>query len=182
MIEEMAKRVFCGAGLPPALRYRRALHLQLRQRGAEAHLAAAHGQGRGDHRHRHDRARHGQRPAGRAHHGAHARATSWSSTARRPSSPTAGWPISSSSSAKTDTSAGAKGVSLVLVEADRAGLQARAQPQEDRPERAGHGGAVLRGRARAAVQHPGRGGPRLRLPDEPAAARAPAGQPSARWR
>ena len=59
-----------GAGLPPALRYRRALHPQLRHRGAEAHLAAAHGHGRGDHRHRHDRARHGQRPAGDPHHGA----------------------------------------------------------------------------------------------------------------
>jgi hypothetical protein len=58
------------ARLPPAFRYRRALHLQLRQRGAEAHLAAAHGQGRGHHRDCHDRARNGERPAGDPHHGA----------------------------------------------------------------------------------------------------------------
>ena len=78
--------------------------------------------------------------------------------------------------AKTDTAAGAKGVTPGAGRDRPAGLQARAQPQEDRPERAGHRRAVLRGRARAAIQHPGRGGPRLRLPDEPAAARAPAGR------
>ena len=94
MIEEMAKRVFAAPGFrlhsdivaPYILNY-----------GSEEQKRTwlpQDGQGRGDHRHRHDRARHGQRPAVDPHHRAIARATSWSSTARRPSSPTAGWPIS----------------------------------------------------------------------------------------
>ena len=68
---------------------------------------------------------------------------------------------------------GAKGISLILVEATREGLQARPQPRQDRHALAGHLRAVLRGRARAADQLPGRGGQGLRLPDEPAAAGAP---------
>ena len=103
-----------------------------------------------------------------------------SSTARRPSSPTASIADLVIVAAKTDTdAAGAKGVSLMLVETDRPGFKRGRNLEEDRAERAGHRGAVLRGRARAARQYPGRGGPRLRLPDEPAAARAPAGRASA---
>ena len=52
--------------------------------------------------------------------------------------------------AKTDTAAGAKGVTPGAGGDRPARLQARPQPQEDRPERAGHRRAVLRGRARAA--------------------------------
>ena len=47
LTEEMAARHVHRAGLPRALRHRRPLHPALRQRGAEAALAAAHGQRRG---------------------------------------------------------------------------------------------------------------------------------------
>ena len=65
----IAARHVHRAGLPRAFRHRRPLHPALRQRSTEAALAAAHGQRRCGRRDRHDRARHRQRPAGRAHHG-----------------------------------------------------------------------------------------------------------------
>ena len=86
-----------GPRLPPALRHRRALHPQLRQRGAEARLAAAHGQGRGDHGDCHDRARHGQRPAGDPHHGAAPRQRAGRQRAEDLHHQRRAWPISSSS-------------------------------------------------------------------------------------
>jgi alkylation response protein AidB-like acyl-CoA dehydrogenase len=66
--------------------------------------------------------------------------------------------------AKTDPAAGAKGTSLL---AGRHPLAWRAQgpaAQEDGPEVAGHGRAVLRERARAGRRPAGRGEPGLRLP------------------
>ena len=123
MIEEMAKRVLRRARLPPALRHRRALHPQLRQRGAEAHLAAEDGQGRGDHRHRHDRARHGQRPAGDPHHGAAQGQRAGRQRAEDLHHQRRASPISSSSPPRPTRRAGAKGVTLVLVETDRPGFK-----------------------------------------------------------
>ena len=58
-----------------AQRHRRALHPELRLRGAEAALAAGDGDGRVDRRHRHDRAGHRLRPARRADHARSGRAT-----------------------------------------------------------------------------------------------------------
>ncbi len=72
-----------------AQRHRGALHPELRVRGTETALAAENGKRRVRRRHRHDRTRHRLRSAGRADHGAKSRATTTSSTARRPSSPTA---------------------------------------------------------------------------------------------
>ena len=164
------------ARLPPALRHRRALHLQLRHRGAEAHLAAEDGQGRGDHRHRHDRARHGQRPAGRCAPRRCRKGNELVVNGQKTFITNGGIADLVIVVAKTDTERRRQGRHAGAGRDRPPRLQARPQPQEDRPERAGHRRAVLRGRARAALQHPGRGGPRLRLPDEPAAARAPAGR------
>ena len=72
-----------------AQRHRRALHPQLRLRGAEAALAAEDGERRVRRRDRDDRTRHRLRSAGRAAPRRASRATTTSSTARRPLSPTA---------------------------------------------------------------------------------------------
>ena len=58
--------------------------------------------------------------------------------------------------AKTDPKLGAKGTSLIAVETDSRGLQARPQSREDRHEGAGHVGAVLRQCARAGRPPAGR--------------------------
>ena len=58
--------------------------------------------------------------------------------------------------AKTDPKLGAKGTSLIAVETDTRGFQARPQSREDRHEGAGHVGAVLRRRARAGRPTAGR--------------------------
>ena len=81
-----------------ALGHRRALHPALRQRGAEAALAAEDGHGQADHRDRDDRARHRLRPAGDPDR-AQRTATTTCVNGRRPSSPTAATPTWSSSPA-----------------------------------------------------------------------------------
>ena len=119
LTEEMARRVFSGPGFrlhsdivaPYILHYGSE---EQKRAGCRAwrrgEVIGAHG---------HDRARHGQRPAGHPHHGAAPGQRAGGERLRRPSSPTASSPTSSSSPAKTDARAGAKGVSLVLVETDR---------------------------------------------------------------
>ena len=84
--------------------------------------------------------------------------------------------------AKTDPTAGAKGISLILVEADREGFERGRNLDKIGLHASRHVGAVLRGRPRAADQLPRRrGGQGLRLADEPAAAGAPAASPSRPW-
>jgi alkylation response protein AidB-like acyl-CoA dehydrogenase len=58
--------------------------------------------------------------------------------------------------AKTDPDKGAKGTSLILVEAGTEGFTKGPQPGQDRPEQRRHLRAVLPGRARAHHQLPGR--------------------------
>ena len=117
VLEELARAgVHFGSSHPE---HRGALHPRLRQRGAEAQVAAAHGARRARRRHRHDRARRRLRPAGDQDHARAATATTTSSTARRPSSPTARTPSLVCLAVKTDPKvAGMRGISLVMVETD----------------------------------------------------------------
>ena len=125
-------------------------------------------------RDRDDRAGRRLRPAGHPHRARSATATTTSSTARRRSSPTATSPTWCCWSCKTDPQAGAKGISLIMVETDGpAGLPARPHPGQDRAEGAGHRRAVLRRRPRAGGEPARRrGGARLRPADAAAAVRA----------
>ena len=126
-----------------AQRHRRALHPELRLRGAEAALAAEDGQRRVRRRHCHDRARHRLRPAGHADHG------------RKQGN---NYVINGQKTFITNGQAadliivvartggpGAKGISLIVVETDgQRGIPARPQPRQDRPARLRHVRIVLR--------------------------------------
>ena len=149
LIEEQGAR--SASGRPPCIRHRRALPPALRHRGAEAALAAQAGSRRVGRGHRHDRARHRLRPAGHQDQ---------RGDGRRPLRDQRLKTFITNGQhadlvivvAKTDPDAGAKGISLILVETDTRGLQARPQSREDRHEGAGHLRAVLRRRARAGRQ------------------------------
>ena len=75
--------------------------------------------------------------------------------------------------AKTDPAAGARGISLIVVETDTPGLPPRPQPEEARHAGAGHVGTVLRRCPRAGRQPARPGRPGLRHADDQSGARAP---------
>ena len=151
----------------------------LHDRRAEGALAARHRLGRAHHRDRDDRAGHRLRPGVDDAPPRSATATTTSSTARRPSSPTASTPTSSSPRSRPTRRSATAGISLLVVERGHGGLRARAQPRQDRPARPGHGRAVLQRRPGARRQPARRGGPRAsrHLVHEP-----PAGAPVDRRR
>ena len=153
-------------------RHRRALHQELRLRGAEAALAAEHGARRTDRRHRDDRARHRLRPAGGAHH---RQAAGQRLRHQRPEDLHHQRPERRSGHRRRAHRRTRRQGAV----ADRAGdqgqsrLQARPQPRQDRPARLRHLGAVLRGRHRAAGKPARRrGGQGLRATDAAIAAGA----------
>ena len=156
-----------------AQRHRRALHPELRLRGAEAALAAEDGERRVRRRHRDDRTRHRLRPAGRADHGAQA---GQQLRHQRPEDLHHQRP-----GRRPDHRGGAHRRTRRQGHlADRArdrgqrGLPARPQPRQDRPARVRHVRTVLRQCGRAAgepARHRGR--QRLRPVDAAIAAGAP---------
>ena len=94
-----------------------------RERGAAGAVVPRLCAGDDDRRDRDDRARRRLRPAGHPDHAPSTRATTTCSTARRPSSPTASSPTSSSSWRGPIPTPGHQGISLLVVERGMAGFE-----------------------------------------------------------
>ncbi len=91
--------------------------------GAEARLAAEHGDRRSHRRHRHDGARRRLGPAGDPHDGDRATATNTSISGQKTFITNGQTADLFLVACKTDRSEGARGISLVMVEADRPGFE-----------------------------------------------------------
>ena len=134
---------------PGRAQHRRALRAQLRQRGAEAALAAAHGERRARRRHRDDRARRRFRPQGHSHEGG---------ARRRPLCRQRLEDLHHQRLHRDDPDAGrahgCRGPQARPVDPDGRDegpgrLPRRPRAGQDGHDRPGHRGALLRGRARA---------------------------------
>ena len=134
---------------PGRAQHRRALRAQLRQRGAEAALAAAHGERRARRRHRDDRAGRRFRPQGHSHEGG---------ARRRPLCRERLEDLHHQRLHRDDPDAGRahgrRGPQARPVDPDGRDegpgrLPRRPRARQDGHDRPGHRGALLRGRARA---------------------------------
>ena len=168
---------------PHGAQHPRALRAELRHRGAEARLAAAHGERRAGRRDRHDRARRRLRPAGRQDpRGAR----------RRPLRDQRRQDVHLERPARRPRGRGGEDRSEPRRQGHLdhhgrdegpAGLSRRPRARQDRPERLGHGRDVLRRLPRAG-RWPARArrGPGLRAADARPAIRARAARARRRGR